>query len=222
MAAISVFDVIGPNMIGPSSSHTAGAAAIALLTRKLMDGHITSVRFTLYGSFAETYRGHGTDKALLGGILGYTADDVRIRSSMENAEKEGLAYEFVMNSEEKTKHPNTVDIELQNDAGRTLSVRGESVGGGKIRLVRINRIEVDFTGEYSSLIVSHEDHPGVIAYITKCLADHKVNIAFMKLYREAKGQKAYTIVEADEKIQQTIIDEIGKNQYVRRTMLVQV
>ncbi len=222
MAAISVFDVIGPNMIGPSSSHTAGAAAIALLTRKLMDGNIISADFTLYGSFAETYRGHGTDKALLGGILGYAPDDVRIRKSMEYAEQEGLHYQFAINREEKPAHPNTVEIELKNDAGRTLKVRGESVGGGKVRLVKINQIDVDFTGEYSSLIVSHVDHPGVIAYITKCLAEHQVNIAYMKLYREAKGQKAYTIVEADEKIQQKLLDEIGRNEYVKRTMLVQV
>ncbi len=222
MAEISVFDVIGPNMIGPSSSHTAGAAAIALLTRKLMDGTILSARFTLYGSFAETYRGHGTDQALLGGILGYATDDIRIRHSMEYAKQAGLAYEFVINEEEKPAHPNTVEIELKNDAGRVLCVRGESIGGGKVRLVRINQIEVDFTGEYSSLIVSHEDHPGVIAYITKCLADHQVNIAYMKLYRESKGQKAYAIVEADEKIRQDIIDEISRNPHVNRTMLVQV
>ena len=114
MSAISVFDVIGPNMIGPSSSHTAGAATIALLTRKLMDGKLVSARFILYGSFAETYRGHGTDKALLGGILGYNADDIRIRNSMEHAGAEGLQYEFVINTAEKTEHPNTVDIELKN------------------------------------------------------------------------------------------------------------
>ncbi len=222
MSAISVFDVIGPNMIGPSSSHTAGAATIALLTRKLMDGKLVSARFILYGSFAETYRGHGTDKALLGGILGYNADDIRIRNSMEHAGAEGLQYEFVINTAEKTEHPNTVDIELKNDVGRLLTVRGESLGGGKVRLVRINQIEVDFTGEYSSLIVSHEDHPGVIAYITKCLAEHDINIAFMKLYREAKGEKAYTIVESDERINQAVIDEISQNAYVRRTMLVQV
>lgn len=222
MAAISVFDVIGPNMIGPSSSHTAGAAAIALLTRKMMDGTILSARFTLYGSFAETYKGHGTDKALLGGILGYAADDVRIRCSMEYAEQAGLVYEFIVNEEEKPEHPNTVDIELKNEAGRVLCTRGESIGGGKVRLVRINQIEVDFTGEYSSLIVSHEDYPGVVAHITKCLADHQVNIAYMKMYREAKGQKAYAIVEADEKIQQDIIDEISRHPYVNRTMLIQV
>lgn len=222
MSAISVFDVIGPNMIGPSSSHTAGAATIALLTRKLMDGKLVSARFILYGSFAETYRGHGTDKALLGGILGYNADDIRIRNSMEHADAEGLQYEFVINTAEKTEHPNTVEIELKNDVGRLLTVRGESLGGGKVRLVRINQIEVDFTGEYSSLIVSHEDHPGVIAYITKCLAEHDINIAFMKLYREAKGEKAYTIVESDERINQAVIDEISQNAYVRRTMLVQV
>ena len=222
MAAISVFDVIGPNMIGPSSSHTAGAAAIALLTRKLMDGHITSARFTLYGSFAETYRGHGTDKALLGGTLGFSTDDIRIRNSMLIAEEEGLHYEFIINHSEKTAHPNTVDIELQNDQGRVLKVRGESLGGGKVHLSKINQIEVDFTGEYTSLIVSHTDYPGVLAYITKCLSEHQVNIAFMKLYRVAKGDKAYAIVETDEKINQNIIDEIAENQYVKRTMLVQV
>ena len=120
------------------------------------------------------------------------------------------------------RHPNTVDIELQNDQGRVLKVRGESLGGGKVHLSKINQIEVDFTGEYTSLIVSHTDYPGVLAYITKCLSEHQVNIAFMKLYRVAKGDKAYAIVETDEKINQNIIDEIAENQYVKRTMLVQV
>lgn len=222
MAFISVFDVLGPNMIGPSSSHTAGAVAIALLAQKMMDKPITKVTFTLYGSFAKTYSGHGTDRALLGGIMGFQTDDVRIRDSFSIAKEQGLSFTFITNEQETNVHPNTVDIMMEDNTQNAITVRGESVGGGKVRIVKINEVEVDFTGEYSALIVIHQDRPGVVAYITKCLSDRQVNIAFMKLFREAKGATAYSIVESDETLPQEIIADIEDNPYVHRTMLVQL
>lgn len=222
MEYISVFDVMGPNMIGPSSSHTAGSVSIGLLARKLIEGHLKKAEFTLYGSFAKTYKGHGTDFALLGGILGFSTDDLRIRDSYKLAEEAGIDYKFIINDTELEVHPNTVDIHLINQEGESLQIRGESVGGGKVRIVRINGVEVDFTGEYSTLIVSHKDRPGVVAYITKCLSDFNVNIAFMKLYREEKGANAYSIVESDEKIPKNIIDDITKSENVTQTVLVQI
>ena len=197
MAFISAFDVLGPNMIGPSSSHTAGTAVIAYLAQKMIQGPITEAEFILYGSFAKTYRGHGTDRALLGGIMGFATDDIRIRDSFRIAEERGLRYRFTVNETETDIHPNTVDIVLKNAAREEMRIRGESLGGGKVRITRINGVEVDFTGEYSAIIVVQLDKPGVVAHITKCLSDHGINIAFMRLFRESKGRIAYTIVESD-------------------------
>ena len=160
MAFISVFDVIGPNMIGPSSSHTAGADSLAFLAQKMINGPLKKVDFTLYGSFAKTYRGHGTDRALLGGIMGFTTDDKRIPDSFSIAEEKGLEYHFHINETEEVDHPNTVDITMVNEDGQTLTVRGESLGGGKIRISRINQVDVDFTGEYSTAIVIHHTLSG--------------------------------------------------------------
>ena len=167
MAFISVFDVLGPNMIGPSSSHTAGAEIIAFLAQKMIAPPLKRADFTLYGSFAKTYHGHGTDRALLGGIMGFSADDTRIRDSFAIATDRGLGYSFTPNETETDIHPNTVDIRMENAAGQVMTVRGESLGGGKVRIVRINGVEVDFTGEYNALIVVQKDKPGVVAHITK-------------------------------------------------------
>lgn len=221
MAFISVFDVLGPNMIGPSSSHTAGACSIALLARKMAPGPIAAVDFTLYGSFARTYRGHGTDRALLGGIMGFATDDRRIPDSFRIAKEQGLDFHFHINREEEEVYPNTADIRMTTVNGKVLTVRGESLGGGKVRITRIDQVEVDFSGEYSTLIVIHSDKPGVVAHITSCLSERNVNIAFMKLFREAKGQTAYSIVESDGQLPEDISDGIRANPYVRDVMLVQ-
>lgn len=221
MAFISVFDVLGPNMIGPSSSHTAGACSIAYLAQKMAPGPIASADFTLYGSFARTYRGHGTDRALLGGIMGFATDDRRIPDSFRIARERGLSYHFFINTDEEEVHPNTADICMTTADGKTLTVRGESLGGGKVRITKINQVDVDFSGEYSTLIVIHYDQPGVIAHITKCLSDRNVNIAFMKLFREAKGQTAYSIVESDGRLPEDISALIRENKYVQDVMLVQ-
>lgn len=222
MALISAFDVLGPNMIGPSSSHTAGAVAIALLAQKMINGPVAEVEFTLYGSFSNTYKGHGTDRALLGGIMGFGTDDRRIRDSFEIADARGLKYTFLINEQEKEIHPNTVDIRMVNEQGNVMTVRGESLGGGKVRIVKIDQVEVDFTGEYSAVIVIHKDKPGVVAHVTRCLSDCSVNIAFMKLFREEKGATAYSIVESDERLPVDIVERIRENANVKDVMLVQV
>ncbi len=221
MAFISVFDVIGPNMVGPSSSHTAGAASIALLAKKMIGEEIASVKFTLYGSFAKTYRGHGTDRALVGGILGFETDDERIRDSFCIAKQSGLNFEFVCNNEENDDiHPNTVDMDIISASGRRLAVRGESLGGGKVRLTRINGVKVQFTGEYHALIIVQQDYPGVVAGITAVLSGYAVNIAYLRVFREEKGGLAYTIVESDEEITQLAVEEIRKNSAIKDIMLV--
>lgn len=221
MSFISVFDVLGPNMIGPSSSHTAGTAVIAFLAQKMINGPLTAVEFTLYGSFAKTYKGHGTDRALLGGIMGFATDDVRIRDSFRIAKERNLDFSFIINETETDIYPNTVDIRMTNEAGRVMTVRGESLGGGKVRIVRINQVKVDFSGEYSAVIVIHQDKPGVAAHITKVLSDRDVNIAFMRLFRESKGSTAYTIVESDDHLPEDITETLRENPHVHDVMIVQ-
>lgn len=221
MSFISVFDVLGPNMIGPSSSHTAGAAVIAYLAQKMLPPPLAEVEFVLYGSFAKTYRGHGTDRALLGGILGFSTDDTRIRDSFRIADERGIRYRFTPNESETEIYPNTVDIHMTNAAGQSMHIRGESLGGGKVRIVRINGVEVDFSCEYCTTIVIHKDRPGVIAHITKCLSDYNVNIAFMRLFREGKGDTAYTIVESDDPVPANIAEKLKQNRHVREVMVIQ-
>lgn len=221
MPFISVFDVLGPNMIGPSSSHTAGAAVIAYLAQKMIAPPLKKVEFTLYGSFAKTYRGHGTDRALLGGIMGFSTYDTRIRDSFSIAREQGIEYRFTPNETETDIHPNTVDIRMENAAGQIMVIRGESLGGGKAHITRINGVEVDFSGEYSTVIVTQRDVPGVVAHITKVLSDRQVNIAFMRLFRESKGNTAYTIVESDGKLPQEIIAEMETNPNIRDVAIIQ-
>lgn len=221
MSFISVFDVLGPNMIGPSSSHTAGACAIAYLAQKMNSGTLREVTFTLYGSFAKTYRGHGTDRALLGGIMGFATDDVRIRDSFDIAKERGITYHFIPDEKETDVHPNTVDIRMTNDSGAGMTVRGESLGGGKVKIVRINQVQVDFTGEYNALIIIQRDKPGVAAHITRVLSDRDVNIAFMRLFRESKGEKAYTIVESDNRLPEDITGKLLENSNIQDVMLIQ-
>ncbi len=221
MAFISVFDVIGPNMIGPSSSHTAGACAIAYLAQKMKSGSLKRVEFTLYGSFAKTGHGHGTDRALLGGIMGFDTDDPRIRDSFQIAKEQGIEFSFTSDEKETEIYPNTVDIRMVSDNGREMNVRGESLGGGKIRIVRINHVEVDFTGEYNAVIIIQQDRPGVAAHITRCLGERHVNIAFMRIFRESKGEKAYTIVESDEKLPADITEQLMENPHVQDVMIIQ-
>jgi len=221
MSFISVFDVIGPNMVGPSSSHTAGACAIAFLAQKMNKGVLKNVVFTLYGSFAKTYHGHGTDRALLGGIMGFSTDDIRIRDSFSIAKKKGIAFSFIPNDTDTDVHPNTVDIRMENEDGRVMTVRGESTGGGKVRIVRINQVQVDFTGEFNAVIIIQQDKPGVAAHITKCLGDRNVNIAFMRIFRESKGETAYTIVESDGRLPDDIVPDLLANPHVHDVMMIQ-
>lgn len=222
MKEISVFDVIGPNMIGPSSSHTAGALKIALLAGKLAGCKISRVHFVLYGSFAKTYKGHGTDRALLGGILGFSTEDARIRDSFHYAEKAGLDYAFELNETDTDVHPNTVDISITCEDGSALSVRGVSTGGGDCRIERIDDIAVDLTGNYTTLLIRQRDTFGIVAYITGCLSEYRINIAFMRLYRESRGETAYTIIETDSEIPQQLVRKIEQHSEISGVRVIQL
>lgn len=220
MKDFSLFDIIGPNMIGPSSSHTAGALRIAQLARGMIPAPITCADFTLYGSFARTYQGHGTDRALIAGILGFSTEDSRIRDSFRWAETLGLRYSFTLNTQDQPDHPNTARILLTNQQGETASVTGVSVGGGAALITRINDVEIDLTGDYHTILVRHQDTPGVVAAITRALAENRINIAFMRLYREARGSLAYTIIEADEAIPPDAVAQIHAHPSIRSALLI--
>ena len=218
---IDIFDMMGPVMVGPSSSHTAGAARIGAMGRTLLGEEVAEAKIGLHGSFAETGIGHGTDRALLGGLLGFHTDDKRIRDSFRIASERGIEYHFIPNDTVTDMHPNSVDILMENEAGTTMLIRGESLGGGKVRISRINNVEVEFTGEYSSVIVVHQDQLGLVAHITAVLSHFGVNIAFMRLFRESKGQTAYTLVEVDGDLPKGIKEMISDNHYVHDVMIIE-
>lgn len=196
-ATTSAFEILGPVMVGPSSSHTAGALRCAQVAASLLAGRITSVRFTLWNSFAHTYRGHGTDRALVGGILGFDTDDERIRDAFAAADERGLTYTFDIGGDDPSIHPNTVDIHLESERGATAEVRGESLGGGRMRISAINGVQVEISGLYTTLFVAHRDAPGALASLTGALAHAQMNIAFCRTYRTEAGGQAYSVFETD-------------------------
>lgn len=200
MDTLSIRDIIGPVMIGPSSSHTAGALRIAYMARRLCLAEPKTVAFTLLGSFAHTLSGHGTDKALVGGMLGLNADDLRIRDSFSLAREANMAFSFTPDPDAEYDHPNTVDIRIVDAEGNAMSVRGESVGGGAAVIRRIDGIEVYITGENTNVVVRQKDEAGVLAHIAKSFGDRGVNIANARMYRERKGDVAYTILEVDQSV----------------------
>ena len=202
----SVFDIIGPVMVGPSSSHTAGAARIGLLARSLFGGQPDKVDIYLYGSFRDTYQGHATDVALLGGILGYDTDDERIINAKKEAENNNLTYNFIEMNEERS-HPNTAVLHLYKGE-EELVIEGVSIGVGKIELVSINGYNINISGNYHALLVFHKDEFGTIARVTTKLGDEKLNISQMSVSRKEKGQVALMTVELDDTILPGALEEI--------------
>ncbi|EOS59746.1 MULTISPECIES: L-serine ammonia-lyase, iron-sulfur-dependent subunit beta [unclassified Anaerotruncus] len=192
---MNVFDIIGPVMIGPSSSHTAGAARIGRIAYMLLGQPAKRAEILLHGSFAKTYKGHGTDKALIAGIMGMKPDDARLRSSFELAEQAGLSFEITTGHLEDA-HPNTAQITLYGEDSQ-VSVQGASVGGGNILINRINGMAVEISGQFTTLIVLHRDAPGTIAHVTELLGSNGINIANFRLAREQKGGTAVMTIEID-------------------------
>lgn len=209
MTSYSIFDLIGPIMVGPSSSHTAGANRIGYMAKHIIGEPIKEVTFYLHGSFAKTYKGHGTDKALLAGILGYLPDDERIKDSFKYADEEGISYKFV-EADLGDVHPNTTKLAVTTVSGDHWEITGSSIGGGKVKITRVNDMEVDFDGEYTSLITHHQDYPGIVAKITNILAVFEINIAFMKLFRTSRGSEAMLLIETDQDIPKNVTDKIMK------------
>lgn len=200
METLGMRDIIGPIMIGPSSSHTAGALRIAHMARGLMAAAPVRVHFTLYGSFAHTGSGHGTDKALVAGMLGLAADDLAIRDSFALAASNGLAVSFSRDLDTSTEHPNTVDLHIVDAEGGTLELRGVSTGGGAAAIRSIDGVDVNITGAHTSIVVRQDDVKGVLAHIAGCLSDYDVNIATTRMYRTRRGDTAYTVMEVDGRV----------------------
>ena len=204
MKTYGLRDIIGPIMVGPSSSHTAGALALASMARKLFGEQPERAVFTLYGSFAATGSGHGTDKALVAGILGLATDDPRVADAFALAKAAGVQVDIVWDTTTEVAHPNTVDIRCESREGRTLEMRGVSIGGGAAVIRRINGIDVDITGERTSVVVHQRDERGVLAHIAGVLAGCGINIANANLHRTAKRGDAYTVLETDSAVDASV------------------
>jgi L-serine dehydratase len=195
----SVFEIIGPVMIGPSSSHTAGAVRLGLLARAVFGEQPARARITLHGSFASTGHGHGTDLALVAGLLGMAPDDERIRTADRQAREAGMEVTFESGDLGEV-HPNTARLELSSADGRTVTAQGSSVGGANVVLTSIDDFDVAITGELPVLVVEHHDQPGVIAAVSAILAEHGVNIASMEVSRERRGARALMVIETDQPV----------------------
>lgn len=206
---ISIFEVLGPVMVGPSSSHTAGAAKLARISRLILNRPFNHVSFGLHGSFAKTYLGHGTDKALVAGALGIREDDEQIVQAFELARERDITYNFYEVDLDR-RHENSVLITFLLENNESYFLIGSSIGGGQVVISNINGFETEFTAQSSALIISHLDHKGVISEITKVLVAHDINIGVMKLSRTIKGEIASCIIETDTPIVIGVVELLEK------------
>jgi len=202
----SVFDIIGPIMIGPSSSHTAGAARIGRVARTLFGRKPKWAQISFYGSFAQTYKGHGTDIAIVGGLLDFDTFDERIKNSLEIAKEEGIEVTF-RKEEAVPNHPNTAKVRIGDERGE-LELVGISIGGGKIEITELNGFELKLSGHHPAILVVHNDRYGTIASVANVLAKYAINIGHMEVSRKEKGKEALMMIEVDQNIDQAIIDEL--------------
>ena len=219
MANIGIFDVLGPIMIGPSSSHTAGAARLGKIARTIVNKPIKDVTFLLHGSFKETYKGHGTDRALVAGILGMMPDDERLRDALLIAEKEGLEVHFLP-ADLGQVHPNTVKIVMTDCDDINWEVLGSSIGGGLVEIYEINGNKVKITGEYPTIITCHDDIPGTVSKDSTLFYDNDINIAHMTLVRSQKGKDATMTFEVDNNVSEELIAAIKAVEGVNRVILI--
>lgn len=202
----SVFDIIGPIMIGPSSSHTAGAARIGRVARSLFGREPKWAAISFYGSFAKTFKGHGTDVAIIGGLLDFDTFDERIKTSLEIADQKGMKVTFT-EEEAITDHPNTARVIIGDDQGQ-LELVGISIGGGKIEITELNGFELKLSGNHPAILVVHNDRFGAIAAVANVLAKYTINIGHMNVARKEKGKLALMTIEVDQNIDTAVLDEL--------------
>jgi L-serine dehydratase len=213
---VSLLDIIGPVMVGPSSSHTAGACRLGLLARGLVGGTPERARIELHGSFARTGEGHGTDKAVVGGLMGFRPDDERLRTALDIAEREGLDYRLEKTSlgEAGEVHPNTVRLTVER-AGRQSVMTGSSLGAGRVLVTEIDGYPVEVTGNYHTIVLVAADVKGSIARIANILSDHDLNIATLKVSRRQRGGDAFMVYEIDEQPGEAVRDAVRALPWVR-------
>ena len=210
---VSIFEILGPIMIGPSSSHTAGASRIGAITRQLLGEKPTKAVITLYNSFAKTHRGHGTDRAVVGGILGFSPDDARIKESFELAASEGLSWEFTFVGDTSRFHSNTARVKLTGTSGRTVELVGASLGGGRVRVQEIEGFPVDFGALTYTIVIIAEDIPGSIKYVSGAIAERGINIARMTVTRSEN--MANMVIETDQLTDPETMETIESLPWVR-------
>lgn len=216
---MDVFDIIGPIMVGPSSSHTAGACRIGKYARGILSEEPMNAVIKLSGSFKKTYRGHGTDKAIIAGLLGFNEDDERIRDSIEIAKTEGKNFTIVEEDIENA-HANTAEITMTKTNGEKVVIEGASIGGGNILITRINDAKVHINGLFDVLVVGHVDIPGMVYKITKVLYEWKININGLSLHREEKSGNAVAIIEVDDRISDKLCDEMRAIENIKYVTLL--
>ncbi len=214
----NIFDIIGPVMIGPSSSHTAGAARMGMIARKLLGSIPKRAEITLFDSFAKTGKGHGTDKALIAGILGFGPDDARIRDSFAHAEECGLKFKFV-DGGNNDYHPNTARIVLHGD-NDSIDTIIASVGGGMIKVMEINRMSVSINAELCTTIIFSKDQKGTVAAAAKILTDNDVNIAFMQLFRSEKTGNTIMVFETDQSVPKNVLEILKSSEHTRKVAYI--
>ena len=217
---MDIIDIIGPVMIGPSSSHTAGAVRLGRMAAGVLGAQPVKAEICLHGSFAETYKGHGTDMALLAGLMGWETFDERIPEAEAYAKKAGMEYSFQKVDLGSMTHPNTALFHLEDAAGNKCEVSGASIGGGQVRITSIDGFDVELTGRLPAILTVHEDVRGVIALVSGTLANIGVNIATMRVFRHNKGGTASMVVECDDKVPQVIVDLIGAFPQVRSVRFI--
>ncbi|MEI3597080.1 MULTISPECIES: L-serine ammonia-lyase, iron-sulfur-dependent subunit beta [unclassified Oceanobacillus] len=208
----SVFDIIGPVMIGPSSSHTAGAARIGLAARNLFGKQPTWAKIYLYESFAKTYKGHGTDFALAGGLLGFATDDVRMSKALTIAKENGLEIEFIEDNS-RVDHPNTARLLIGDDKDK-LELVGISIGGGKVEITELNGFQLRLSGNHPAILIMHNDRFGTIASVTEVLAKHEINIGHMEVNRKDVGKEALMVIEVDQNVDDNLLKELQSREHI--------
>lgn len=217
----SIFDILGPVMVGPSSSHTAGAARIGLIARQLFGRQPDKAQVYLHGSFAATGKGHGTDKALIAGLLGMKPDDMRIPESFEIAKEMGMEFQ-IAEKDIREAHPNTAQIIMEAEGVKTMKIQAYSIGGGRIRVSKLDGIDVHFSGESNTLIVRNVDQPGRITEVAAALSKCDINIATMQVFRDKRGGFAVMVVETDQVVSQEAIEKLEKKEGIIKVTFLDV
>ena len=206
---MNIFDIMGPIMVGPSSSHTAGAVRIGQVARRLLAAQPASAEILLHGSFAATGSGHGTDRALVAGVLGMAPDHPDIPNSFRLAQDAGMEIS-IRSIDLRDAHPNTAVLKMTRSDGRTLEIRAASLGGGRIRVESIDGMNASFSGEYPTLIIRNEDKPGIVSEVSSLLSSRNCNIATMQLYRDRRGGLAVMVIECDSAVPDQVLDTLRR------------